>query len=255
MTEPLVVLLHGWPGLPSDYDRVIPLLPGVRCVAPPLLGFGERFEGPMAPGSAAADAHARRLLATLPGDAPLLVAGYDIGSRIAQAMLRMDPARFVGAVLTPGYPGIGTRAAAGDLAPRFWYQHFHRTPVAASLIDGRADAVREHLAFLTGSWAASGELTTGPRFDDVVAAYARPGAFAASIAWYRDNVGYAGGRPTSVPTTMLWPERDPLFPLAWADEVGAWFTRSRLQTVPGGHFVPLESPEAMAAAIATRLGR
>lgn len=255
MTEPLVVLMHGWPGLPSDYDRVIALLPGARCVAPPLLGIGDGFRAAMAPGSASADAHARRLLATLPDDAPLLVAGYDIGSRIAQAMLAADPARFSGAVLTPGYPGIGTRAAAADLAPRFWYQHFHRTPVAARVLDGRADGVREYLAFLIGSWAASDELIAGPRFDEVVAAYSRPGAFAASIAWYRDNVGYAHGRPTVVPTTMLWPERDPLFPLAWSDEVDAWFTSSRLQTVPGGHFVPLEAPEAMAAAIAARLGR
>ncbi|GAA2172077.1 alpha/beta hydrolase [Agrococcus versicolor] len=255
MTEPLVVLLHGWPGLPSDYDRVRALLPGVRCVAPALAGIGEGFEGAMPTGSASADAHAQRLLAALPGGVPLLLVGYDIGSRIAQAMMRADASRIVGAVLTPGYPGIGARAAAGDLASRFWYQHFHRTPVAARLVDGREDAVRDYLGFLVESWAASDEPVRTPRFDEVVAAYARPGAFAASIAWYRDTVGYAGGRPTSIPTTMLWPERDPLFPIAWADELETWFTDVALRVVPGGHFVPLESPEAMARAIADRLGR
>lgn len=255
MTEPLVVLLHGWPGLPSDYDEVVSRLPGVRCVVPSLAGLGEGFDGDMAPGSASADAHARRLLAALPGDVPLLLVGYDIGSRIAQAMMRLDASRIGGAVLTPGYPGIGTRATASDVAPRFWYQHFHRTPVAARLLDGRADAVRDYLGFLLGSWSATEGLTRGARFEEVVAAYARPGAFAASIAWYRDNVGYADGRPTDVPTTMLWPERDPLFPIAWADEVASWFTDVELRPVPGGHFVPLEAAAAMAAAIAARLQR
>lgn len=137
MSEPLVVLLHGWPGLPSDYDDVRTLLPGVRHVVPALAGIGAGFAGAMEPGSASADVHAARLLAALPADVPLVVVGYDVGSRIAQAMTRAAPARNVGAVLTPGYPGIGARSGAPELADRFWYQHFHRTPLAARLIDGR----------------------------------------------------------------------------------------------------------------------
>ena len=126
MTEPLVVLLHGWPGLPSDYDRVIALLPGARCVAPPLLGIGEGFRGAMAPGSASADAHARRLLSTLPGDAPLLVVGYDIGSRVAQAMLAgvllpLCLAPITGLVANPWgvVPVVITWLVFARLAPRW----------------------------------------------------------------------------------------------------------------------------------------
>lgn len=253
MREPIVVLLHGWPGLPSDYDAVRALLPGVRVEVPALAGLGDGFAGPMAPGAASAAAHAERLLAALPDDAPLVVVGYDIGSRIAQAMVRAAPERIVAAVLTPGYPGIGTRAGAADLADRFWYQHFHRTPLAERLIDGREDAVREHLAFLIEAWSVDASVAAGPRFEEAVRAYARPGAFAAGIAWYRDNVGYAEGRRSRVPTTMLWPERDPLFPIEWADELPAWFEQVELRIVPGGHFVPLEAPEAMASAILARL--
>ncbi|WP_404312624.1 alpha/beta fold hydrolase [Agrococcus terreus] len=140
MSEPIVVLLHGWPGLPSDYDAVRAQLPGVRVGVPVLAGLRDGFEGSIEPGAASAAAHAERLLAALPDDAPLVVVGYDIGSRIAQAMVRAAPTRIAGAVLTPGYPGIGSRAGADDLAHRFWYQHFHRTPLAARLIDPTTSA-------------------------------------------------------------------------------------------------------------------
>lgn len=252
-TGPLVVLLHGWPGLPSDYDAVVSRLPGATCVTPALAGFGTAFDGAMPPGSALAQAHARRLLANLPGDQPLLVVGYDVGSRIAQAMIAEAPERFVGAVLTPGYPGIGARAASPGLAARFWYQHFHRSPVSARLIDGDADAVRTYLGHIVESWAGDPRLASGVRFDEVVHAYARPGAFEASIAWYRDNIGYAGGVRSAVPTTMLWPAADPLFPREWADELATWFADVELRMVPGGHFMPLEAPDAVAAAIVDRL--
>lgn len=189
MSEPLVVLIHGWPGLPSDYDDVVARLTGVHCVVPALAGLGDAYAGRIEPGAASADAHASRLLAALPEGVPLIAVGYDIGSRIAQAMLRAEPGRFVGAVLTPAYPGIGDRARDREVSAHFWYQHFHRTPVAAPLIDGRADAVRAYLGYLVDAWAAD-SLTRGQRFEEVVAAYARPGAFEASIAWYGDNVGY-----------------------------------------------------------------
>jgi pimeloyl-ACP methyl ester carboxylesterase len=253
MSEPLVVLLHGWPGLSSDYDEVRARLHDIACVVPEIVGFGEGFHEPLPAGSASAGAHADRVLAALPGDAPLLVVGYDIGSRIAQAMLRAAPHRFVGAVLTPGYPGIGARSSEPGRAGVFWYQHFHRTPLAAELIDGRPDAVRAYVRHLTTAWAADDRIASGARFDEIVDAYSRPGAFAASIAWYRDNVGYTEGSRIDVPTTMLWPETDPLFPLEWADELDAWFTDIEVRPVPSGHFVPLEAPDAVADAIRGRL--
>jgi pimeloyl-ACP methyl ester carboxylesterase len=253
VSDAVVVLLHGWPGLPSDYDEVIARLPSVSCVVPTLAGYGDGFVGVPEAGSATAEAHAARVIAKLPKDVPLVAVGYDIGSRIAQAMLRAHPARFIGAVLTPGYPGIGIRSSAPEMAARLWYQHFHRTPLAARLLDGRPEAIRQYLTYIVSSWATEQGLIHGARFDAVVDAYSRPGAFEASIAWYRDNVGYAAGAPVGVRTTMLWPERDPLFPLEWSDQVSTWFTNVDLQTTPSGHFVPLEQPGAMADAIARRL--
>lgn len=53
-----------------------------------------------------------------------------------------------------------------------------------------------------------------------------------------------------MPTTVLWPEHDPLFPRGWGDRISEWFSRADLRPVDGiGHFCPVEAPEAMADAI------
>ncbi|WP_084622449.1 alpha/beta fold hydrolase [Demequina oxidasica] len=249
-----VVLLHGWPGLPSDYDGVREALGDVRVVVPDLLGFGHGYDGPFAEGDATADAHARRVLAQLDDDgvrAGAVIGGYDIGSRIAQAALRLDPLRFSGAVLTPGYPGIGDRAGAPELAATFWYQHFLRDPIATRLIDGNRDAVHDYLGHIWEIWSSPGSLSVAPNERRLVDAYARPGAFAASVQWYRANRGYAGDYAAiQTPTTMLWPTADPLFPLEWADRVGEYFTNATVLPVEGvGHFVPIEASREFANAI------
>ncbi|WP_036310158.1 alpha/beta fold hydrolase [Microbacterium oleivorans] len=251
-----VVLLHGWPGLPADYDAVLAGLPDVRVIVPDLRGMGAAFDGVVPVEASTAQSHADRVLASL-DDAGIgggvVIAGYDIGSRIAQAALQTDPDRFDGAVLTPAYPGIGDRAASPALASVFWYQHFHREPIAAELIDGDERAVRAYLTYLWHEWRA--DAAPPPHLDQIVAAYARPGAFAASLQWYVANRGYAAETgPITVPTTMLWPDRDPLFPLEWADNLAQHFTDARLNVVEGcGHFVPVERPDAVIRAIRSAL--
>lgn len=251
-----MVLLHGWPGLPADYDAVLAGLPDVRVIVPDLRGMGAAFDGVVPVEASTAQSHADRMLASL-DDAGIgggvVIAGYDIGSRIAQAALQTDPDRFDGAVLTPAYPGIGDRAASPALVSVFWYQHFHREPIAAELIDGDERAVRAYLTYLWHEWRA--DAAPPPHLDQIVAAYARPGAFAASLQWYVANRGYAAETgPITVPTTMLWPDRDPLFPLEWADNLAQQFTDARLNVVEGcGHFVPVERPDAVIRAIRSAL--
>jgi pimeloyl-ACP methyl ester carboxylesterase len=63
--------------------------------------------------------------------------------------------------------------------------------------------------------------------------------------------GWPGDRHRlATPTTVLWPEHDPLFPPAWSDRVGEFLADVEVRSVPGaGHFTPLEAPDAFAAAI------
>ena len=242
-----VVLLHGWPGATSDYRRVVPLLPaGLTVVVPELANFGAPA------GDASAGAHAARILDQFEGSA--IVVGYDIGSRIAQTMARTAPDRVAGLVIAPAYPGVGTRPFELGMHEHTWYQHFHRNGVAADLIDGSARAVRTYLTHLWSTWSRDPSLATGESFDALVAAYARPGAFRASVEWYSANKGYAGTEAIAAPTVFLWPTDDPLFPIEWADNLDDWFTDVRLRVVDGsGHFVPLEAPEAVVDAVGSLL--
>ena len=243
-----VVLLHGWPGSTDDFRRVIPLLPeNLHPTVPALRGFGSAFDGELTASEATAVAHAERVIAQLVG--PAVFAGYDIGSRVAQTIARIAPELVLGLVVTPAYPGIGDRRNEPEMQQHFWYQHFHRNGLATTLLDGKPDAVRDYLTFVWSTWTNDQSLLDGPEFDSLVADYSRPGAFTASIQWYTANRIPADETPTAVPTVMLWPSGDPLFPLAWADRFDEWFTNGRLEQVDSGHYVPLEAPAAFAAAI------
>jgi hypothetical protein len=46
----------------------------------------------------------------------------------------------------------------------------------------------------------------------------------------------------------------PALPTGWSDRLGRFFADVRLSHVDGGHFLPLECPEAFAAAVNTAAG-
>jgi len=267
---PPVVLLHGWPGARSDEHEVAALLRDrADVVVPDLRGFGgsDRHDRPP-PDAYSADAQADSvcgLIEELALERPVL-AGYDVGSRVAQAVARRLPADLRGLVLCPPLPGIGERILEAAAQQEFWYQSFHQLELSEELVDGDARAVRAYLAHFWSHWSGPGWTPESERLNALAALYARPGAFRASIAWYRAGAGavarsLAERAPApldrvAVPTTVLWPEHDPLFPPAWSDRIDEWFADAELRILDGvGHFVPVEAPEAIAEAITARLER
>jgi pimeloyl-ACP methyl ester carboxylesterase len=266
---PPVVLLHGWPGSRDDWRDVAALLHrDADVVVPDLRGFGgsDRHDRPPAD-AYSADAQADSVCALIDEldlERPV-VAGYDVGSRVAQAVARRLPDDVRALVLAPPMPGVGQRILEPEAQREFWYQPFHRLEVSTALIDGDARAVRAYLEHFWAHWSGPGWAPDPERFDALVERYARPGAFRASIAWYRSGAGTVARalaeRPPApldrllVPTTVLWPEHDPLFPVGWADRIDEFFADATVRVLDGvGHFVPLEAPEAVAAAITERLG-
>jgi pimeloyl-ACP methyl ester carboxylesterase len=265
---PPVIALHGWPGDRGDHAALAAdLAADADVVIPDLRGFGASpapsAADPSASGAAAQAELVLELADALGIERPVL-AGYDVGSRVAQAAARAQPERVRALVIAPPVPGAGERVLRPEAQREFWYQAFHRLELAERLIDGRPDAVRAYLGHFWSHWSGPGWTPPPEHLDRLTEVYARPGAFTASLAWYRAGSGTiaqslveeppAPPDRIAVPTTILWPEHDPLFPPAWSDRVDAFFADATVRPVAGcGHFVPLEAPAAMAAAVRERL--
>jgi pimeloyl-ACP methyl ester carboxylesterase len=260
---PAAVLLHGWPGDRTDYRHVLPAVaPAADVIACDLRGFGDSDRHPAPPAEQyAAAAQARSVIGLIAelGLGAVVLAGYDIGSRIAQAVARARPDLVAALVLAPPLPGIGDRILAPAAEQEFWYQPFHQLGLATELIDGRPEAVRSYLAHFWSHWSGPDFELPPEHLDHLVERYARPGAFAASIAWYRAGSGSvatsvaerapAPADRIATPATVLWPEHDPLFPSAWSDRIGVFFAAAALIPLPGaGHFSPLEATAAAGGA-------
>ncbi len=260
---PAVLLLHGWPGDRTDYRDVVPLVSAAAdVIVPDLRGFGESDKHELDPAQYNAAAQARSVIGLI-DELSLgrpVIAGYDIGSRIAQAIARDRPDLVRALVIAPPLPGIGDRILAPQAQREFWYQTFHNLELSTQLVDGQPDAVRTYLRHFWSHWSGPGYEPDVGHLDHLVSVYGPPGAFAASIAWYRAGAGSVAaslaerapdpaGR-IAVPATVLWPEHDPLFPREWSDRIGEFFAAAELAWLDGaGHFSPLEAADAFAAAI------
>ena len=261
---PAAVLLHGWPGDRADYRHVVPLLQAnAEVIVPDLRGFGESDKHPIDPVTGySAAAQARSILGLIDelGLTSPVIAGYDIGSRITQTIAREAPGRIRSIVICPPVPGAGRRVLDPDLQREFWYQHFHHLDLATELVDGDVTKVRAYLKHFWSHWSGPNYEPPNEDLDRLTKHYSQPGAFTASIAWYRAGSGTVARSLSeqtpapqdriSSPTTILWPEHDPLFPQAWSDSVPDFFSHANVTLLSGvGHFVPLEAPQAFATAI------
>lgn len=259
-----VVLLHGWPGDHTDFRYVTPLIADqVDVVVPDLRGFGSSDKHPVDPVEAYSATAQARSIAALIDELDLhrpVVAGYDIGSRIAQALARQRPDLVSALVVSPPLPGIGDRVLNAHAQQEFWYQAFHQLPLADALIDGQVDAVRKYLRHFWDHWSGPEFAIAEADLEHLVAAYSPPGAFTASIAWYRAGAGAIAAslaelppRPSdriTTPTAVLWQERDPLFPRTWSNRLDEFFADVSLHPVDGvGHFTPVECPDRFAALV------
>jgi pimeloyl-ACP methyl ester carboxylesterase len=261
---PAVVLLHGWPGDHRDWRDVAGLIGGrADVVMPDLRGFGESDKHAADPRRAYSlddqTASVASLIEELALDRPV-IAGYDVGGRVAQQIARVAPRSVGGLVVAPPVPGAGDRVLSPRAQREFWYQPFHQLELSVRLIDGDPAAVRVYLEHFWTHWSGPGFRPEAGELDRLARLYGAPGAFAASIGWYRAGSGMVATslaeRPPepaariAVPTTVLWPEHDPLFPREWGDRLDEFFADVTVHDAPGaGHFVPLEAATVFAEAI------
>jgi pimeloyl-ACP methyl ester carboxylesterase len=257
-----IVLLHGWPGLWFDYRHVLPLAGQMgRCITPDFLGFGASDPPNGDPVEAAdEESFARDILELFDsfGVDDAIVVGHDIGSAVGAALARLAPERVRGLVLlNPTHPNIGDKRYTPDAQREAWYQAFHLLPLAEQMLDGNRDRVEIYLTHFYEHWAGR-ERITSDELKVVVEAYARPGAFASSIWWYRARAARRSRQdastPVEIPTIALWGDRDPMRPLDHREGFERTFPRSESRVLPEvGHFVPAEAPDAVVGAIADLL--
>jgi pimeloyl-ACP methyl ester carboxylesterase len=265
-----VILLHGWPYDPRDYDDVVPPLvaAGCRVLVPYLRGYGPtRFLSPETPrsGQQAALGNDLREFMDALGIKRAALAGYDWGGRAACIVSALWPDRVRCLVSGNAYniqdiPNSG-KPAAPEQEHRFWYQYYFHTERGRA---GLAQNRREFIKLLWRLWSPNWP------FDDAVfeasaASFDNPDFVDVTIQSYRHRYGNAPGDPAlddierqlavrpkiAVPTVALQGEADGVNPPATSASHGAFFTgRYERRVLPRvGHNLPREAPQAVADAL------
>lgn len=247
-----VLLLHGNPTWCFLWRKVIPLLPGFRCVAPDLLGLGLSSRLPR-PSDHRVERHGAaiaELVESLDLRGVILV-GQDWGGPIAAQVGARLPERIAGAVfantavILPAYPRstafhtFARLPLVSDLVFRglgFPQSVLHRAQGDKSSIRGEvAQAYRWPLRTWSDRAAPLGLARMVP---DGPAHRSMPPLLEGD-AWARSFQG---------PVALVWGMRDPILGRALKRHERA-FPQAPVTRTEAGHFLQEEVPEALAAAV------
>lgn len=230
---PTTLLLHGIPGSGTDWHEVAEYLaPGHRVLVPDLIGFGSsprtnRIE------ELWADAQARAVERVL--DGPAVVVGHDFGGPVALALYRRRPDLFARLVLlaTNGFRDapipMPIRAVTWPLVGAAAERVLMSGPGLRMVAGGLADVGDGEQVRATRTIFATALRELPERYGPIEAVLAQ----------------------VRVPTTVLWGDRDPFFPVAAGRRLAAAIPGARFEVIAGaGHFLPRERPEAVAGVVA-----
>jgi pimeloyl-ACP methyl ester carboxylesterase len=265
-----VVLLHGWPSDPHDWDGVTPALAaeGCRVLTPWLRGYGPtrflRNDTPRSGQQAGLGADLRDFLDAL-GIEDAFLAGYDWGGRAACVVAALWPERVRGLVSIGGYniqhiatSGLPTAAAQEH---RMWYQWYFQTERGhAGLDQNRRDLAR----LLWHLWSPNWQFDEAT-FAATAASFDNPDFVAVTIQSYRHRHRNAPGDPAlepleqrlaarppiTAPTIVLHGAADGVSPVQQSAAHAAHFIgRYDRRVVPvAGHFLSRETPDAVVQAL------
>jgi pimeloyl-ACP methyl ester carboxylesterase len=224
--------------------------------------------GPVSIDQIGADLHAV-LMATVPGDAPVVLAGHSMGGMTIMALADQHPELFGTKVI--GVILISTAASGVD--PAAWLPAPLR-PIARQAVppilrgaQGRPAALIEwsrqaagDIAFLGTRYIAFGDPRVSPAVVDFLERIIRATPVEVVAAFYQALLGHdkraALGVMGEVPVLVLTGDRDRLVPPQLSDELAAQIPGAELIRVPGaGHVVILERPDVVNDAITGLIGR
>ncbi len=252
---PPVMLLHGFPATSQSWSRVAPLLAdaGLRVIAPDQRGYS--------PGARPTDvsAYATDVLADdavaiadALGLGTFHLVGHDWGAAVAwvAAAHHADRLRSLTAVSVPHLAAYGAALQADpDQQQRASYIGLLRQEGKAESLLLENDGER--------LLAMYGDAVPTDQAAGYVVHLSEPGALTAALNWYRAMHADLSSLPTvSVPTTYVWSDDDMAIGRVPAEQCGEFVDADYhfVELAGVSHWIPEQAPEALAAAIISRVG-
>ena len=243
---PALLLLHGIPS--SSYlwrDVIDPLAATFDVLAPDLLGYGDSDKRLDADLSIAAQARYMVAFMESIGVHQAAVVGHDIGGGIAQLMAADEPQRVARLILVDSV--VDNNWPVADIA-RLKEPVWDQIMVNIDLRKG----LRKGLE--------AGMVTEGRVTDELVDEWTRPfqdlggrRAYlrAARALNNRDLVSRSKHiEEIETPTLIMWGANDKFLEPQWAETLKHKLRDTTVEIIdPGGHFLPLDRPDAVAEAI------
>jgi len=243
---PALLLLHGIPS--SSYlwrDVIDPLAATFEVLAPDLLGYGDSDKRLDAELSIAAQARYMVAFMESLGVHQAAVVGHDIGGGVAQLMAADEPQRVARLILID------------SVADNNW-----PVPDIARLKEPVWDQIMVNIDLRKGlrKGLEAGLVTEGRLTDELVDEWTRPfqdlggrRAYlrAARALNNRDLVSRSKHiEEIETPTLILWGANDKFLEPQWAETLQHKLRDTTVEIIdPGGHFLPLDRPDAVADAI------
>lgn len=270
-TDPVLILLHGFPELGYSWRHQIgPLTEaGYRVVIPDLRGYG-RSDVPEDVEAYAVDVVSRDVIGLLEaaGAERAVVIGHDWGADVAWKTAWLHPDRIsavagLSVPFIPRAPAPPVEIMRRHLGQDFYIVWFQSPGVAERALSADVRRTLTTPRVWDAAWAEdAGEDPPTPPFMTeqelavYVEAFERTG-FAGGLAYYRnidrnwELTAQLDGRRIDQPALFLTGERDPVRRFMPAEAMHGWVTDLRASVVvPGaGHWVNQESPEAVNQAL------
>ena len=242
-----LVLVHGLPTSKELWADVLPLLPGMRCIVVDLLDFGEsRADAPEALDHVQRAQAIEELRAQLGLEKIVLVA-HDLGSSVAVDYMGRYGDRVEKLVLmsSPVYPDFQEPDVV-DLVRKRWIgmpllrlmpRTLYRRTLKKGLHHDAQFEDRDMDVFRRDYHGGAGKRRMWQNLS-----WGTPETF---FVAYPEIM-----RQLAVPTLVLHGARDPFIPTEHAHRMDADIPDSRLILIPdGAHFLPMDTPDAVAEAI------
>jgi 2-hydroxymuconate-semialdehyde hydrolase len=229
-----VLLLHGFPATRNLWAGVAPQMTaaGYRLLVPDLVGYGtsRAHEGVRID----MESQARWMLELLDalGISRVALVAHDVGSAAAQLIVANAPQRIRGlAVLDGVYAGEWAMDAVVSIQTWDPADAHRLLPVLLRRLS-KNSAMREMLEAYRGQQGGLRLIRAARDLDP------------------RQTLHIGEKlRASGVPALVLWGENDAYLPLNSVAQPLAELLRAALVILPGGHFTPLDCPEAVAAAL------